>query len=316
MLFVTFPVLPEVRALIESRGPARFNDTGRRVTRDELLAGVEGCSAVMATVGDPLDAGTIAALPAGVHAIGTYSVGHEHVDLEAARERGLAVFNTPDVLTDATAETALFLLLGAARRGNESLALIHSRQWQGWTPVQLPGVQLAGKRLGVLGMGRIGQAIARRAAAFGMEIHYHNRHELPASAARGAQYHAQVEAFLARCQFLVLACPLTPETAGFLDARRIAQLPERAIVVNIARGGVVDDDALIAALASGKLAAAGLDVFNNEPRLDPRYYSLPQAFILPHIGSSTREARLGMAKILLDGFEALAAGRPVSNRLV
>jgi lactate dehydrogenase-like 2-hydroxyacid dehydrogenase len=316
MLFVTFPVLPEVRSLIESRGPARFNDTGRKVTRDELLAGVAGCSAVMATVGDPLDATTIAALPAGLRAIGTYSVGYEHVDLKAARERGLAVLNTPDVLTDATAETALFLLLGAARRGNESLALIHSRQWQGWTPVQLPGVQLAGKRLGVLGMGRIGQAIAQRALAFGMEIHYHNRRELPASVARGARYHRQVETFLAQCQFLVLACPLTPETAGFLDARRIAQLPDGAIVVNIARGGVVDDNALIAALIAGKLAAAGLDVFNNEPRLDPRYYDLPQAFILPHIGSSTREARLGMAKILLDGFEALAAGQPVSNRLV
>lgn len=316
MLFVTFPVLPEVRVLVESRTPARFNETGRRLKREELVAGAAGCSAVMMTVGDPLDAETIAALPDSVRALATYSVGHEHIDLEAARRRGIAVLNTPDVLTDATAETALFLLLGAARRGNESLRLIHSREWQGWTPVQLPGVQLSGKRCGIVGMGRIGQAIARRAEAFGMQIHYHNRRELPETLARGARYHADVDTLLPLSQILVLACPLTAATHRFLNGAALARLPDGAIVVNIARGGVVDDDALIAALESGKLAAAGLDVFNNEPHLDARYYELPQAFILPHIGSSTLEARLGMASILLDGLDRLARGQPVVNRLV
>jgi len=315
MLFVTFPVLPSVRALIASRQEARFNETGKRLSRDELLKGVEGCSVLMCTVGDPVDAATIAALPASVQVIATYSVGYEHIDVQAARARGLAVLHTPDVLTDAVAESALFLMLGAARRGNDSLALIHSRKWQGWTPVQLPGVQLAGKRLGVIGMGRIGQAIAVRAAAFGMEIHYHNRRRLRPEEERGAQFHLTVEGFLPLCQFLMLACPLTPETFHFLNAERIAQMPDGAIVVNIARGNVVDDEGLIAALKSGKLAAAGLDVFTNEPNIDPRYYDLPNAFILPHIGSSTVEAREGMATILLDGLDGIARGVPVVNRL-
>ena len=315
MLLVTFPVLPSVRTLIASRRQARFNETGQRLTQEALLQGAEGCDVLMLTVGDRMDAAAIAALPASVRMIATYSVGYDHVDVAAATARGIAVFNTPDVLTDATAETAMFLVLGAARRGNESLQLIHSRQWTGWTPVQLPGVQLSGKRMGVVGMGRIGQAIAARAAAFGMEIHYHNRRPLHPSEEQGAKYHAQLDTLLPLCQFLMLACPLTPETHHLLNEERIARLPDGAIVVNIARGNVVKDDALIAALRSGKLRAAGLDVFTNEPNLDGRYYDLQNAFILPHIGSSTIEAREGMASILLDGFDALERGVSAANRL-
>ncbi len=315
MIFVTFPVLPPVRALIESRREARFNETGKTLTREELLRGAAGCDVLMVSVPDKLNEETIASLPGSVRIIATYSVGYEHIDVAAAKARGIAVLHTPDVLTDAVAETALFLTLGAARRGNESLALIHSRKWQGWTPVQIPGVQLAGKRMGVVGMGRIGQAIADRAHAFGMEIHYHNRRPLPDSEAKGATYHAKVETFLPLCQFLMLACPLTPETFHFVNAARIAQLPVGAIIVNIARGNVVEDEALITALRSGKVAAAGLDVFANEPNIDPRYYDLPNAFIMPHIGSSTIEARIGMATILLDGLDGLASGKPLTNRL-
>lgn len=315
MLFVTFPVLTAVRALIASRREARFNETGRTLTREELLRSAAGCDVLMISIPDRLDAAAIAALPASVRTIATYSVGYEHIDVAAAKARGIAVLHTPDVLTDAVAEAALFLTLGAARRGNESLALIHSRKWQGWTPTQLPGVQLAGKRFGVVGMGRIGQAIAARAAAFGMEIHYHNRRPLAADEAMGATYHERADTFLPLCQFLMLACPLTPETFHFVNAARIARLPDGAIVINIARGDVVDDEALITALRSGKLAAAGLDVFSKEPNIDPRYYDLPNAFILPHIGSSTIEARLGMATILLDGLDGLEIGRPLTNRL-
>jgi lactate dehydrogenase-like 2-hydroxyacid dehydrogenase len=315
MLLVTFPILPSVRDLIASRGKTRFVETGRRVSRAELLQAAEGCDALMVTVGDPLDAQTIAALPASVRMIGTYSVGYDHVDVAAAKARGIAVFNTPDVLTDATAETAMFLLLGAARRGNESLDLIHERRWTGWTPVQLPGVQLSGKSMGIVGMGRIGQAIALRAAAFGMRIHYHNRRPLPAAEEKGATYHASLDTLLPASQVLMLACPLTPETHHLLNEDRMARLPDGAIVVNIARGNVVKDDVLIAALQSGKVRAAGLDVFTNEPALDVRYYDLPNAFILPHIGSSTIEAREGMARILLDAFDAQEQGKPVTHRL-
>ena len=258
----------------------------------------------------------IAALPTSVRYIGTYSVGFDHIDVAAAKQRDIAVLYTPDVLTDAVAETAMLHILGAMRRVTESVDLLRSRRWQGWTPVQLPGRQLTRKRLGIFGMGRIGRAVAMRARAFGMEIHYHNTRRLPPELELGAQFHATTAAFLPHCQVLLLACPLNTQTQHFLNAARIAQLPAEAVVVNIARGAVIDDDALIPALQSGRIAAAGLDVFANEPNIDPRYYDLPNAFILPHIGSSTLEAREAMARVLLDGLDALLAGEEASNRLV
>ncbi len=315
-VFVSFPVLPSVRALFEARAQACFNETQRVLTSSELLAAVADCDAVFVTATDRIDAALIAALPASVRFLGTYSVGFDHIDLAAAQQRGIAVLYTPDVLTDAVAETAMLLMLGAMRRATESIDLLRSRRWQGWTPVQLPGKQLTRKRLGVFGMGRIGRAIATRARAFGMEIHYHNTRRLPPELELGAQFHATVENFLSHSQVLLLACPLNAQTQYFLNAARIAQLPQAAVVVNIARGVVIDDDALIPALQSGRIAAAGLDVFSNEPNIDPRYYALPNAFILPHIGSSTLEAREAMACVLLDGVEALRSGVPASNRLI
>jgi glyoxylate reductase len=249
-----------------------------------------------------------------VRAIATYSVGYDHVDLAAARARGLAVLNTPDVLTDATAETALFLLLGAARRATESIGLIRSRAWKGWSPTQLLGVELAGKALGIFGMGRIGRGIARRARGFGMTIHYSNRNRLAPALEEGAIFHADPEAMLAAVDALALACPSTPETRGFLDSRRLGLMRRGALVVNIARGDVVVDEDLIDALQTGHIRGAGLDVFTNEPNLHPGYFKLPNLFMLPHIGSSTIEARVGMATLLIDSLgELLAGGAPANN---
>ena len=297
---------------------AAFDTTNlprERPDPDEVIAALEGKDALMFTVTLPMTAGFVARLPASVKAIGTYSVGHDHIALDACRDRGIAVLNTPDVLTDAVAETALLLLLGAARRAKESLALLQSGAWKGWQPTQLNGVELRGKTLGIVGMGRIGRGIAERARAFGMAIRYYNRSRLSPDLEQGAVYDATVEDLLAASDAIVLAAPATASTAGLIDRERIAVMKRGALVVNIGRGGLIDDDALIEALLDGRIGAAGLDVFNGEPAIDDRYRSLPNVFATPHIGSSTVETRMRMAQCLIDGFDALRRGQPASNRI-
>ncbi len=223
--------------------------------------------------------------------------------------------NTPEVLTDATAEIALLLLLGAARRAYEGQEMLRSGGWTGWGPTQLMGRQLSGKRLGVVGMGRIGQAMARRARGFGVEIHYTDQRRLPPEKEEGAIFHPSVDALLPMSELLSLHAPSTPETRHLLDARRLALLPRGAIVVNTARGDLVDDEALIAALRSGQVGAAGLDVFQGEPALHPGYRSLPNTFLLPHMGSATIETREAMGFRALDNVDAVLSGRPAPDRV-
>jgi lactate dehydrogenase-like 2-hydroxyacid dehydrogenase len=315
-VFVSFPVLQSVRALIAERCDAVFNETGRTLSPAVLVQCVDGCDTLMITTSDRLDRNLLRELPKTVRTIATYSVGHDHVDLEAAAELGLVVLHTPEVLTDAVAEIAMFLILGAARRGTESIDLLRSQTWSGWSPTQLPGVQLSGKSLGIVGMGRIGRAVARRATVFGMTPHYTRSAPLRAEEASGATCHATLDDLLAVSQLLLLSCPSTAGTRGLLNAERIKQLPDGAIVINVARGDILEDDALIAALSSGKLLAAGLDVFAHEPSLDSRYFELPNVFMTPHIGSSTIEAREAMARILLESAEELDRGGTPANRLV
>ena len=221
---------------------------------------------------------TILALPPSLKAIATYSVGYEHVDVAAAKSRGIPVFNTPEVLTDAVAEIGMLLLLGAARRATESIDLIRGRAWTGWTATQLIGVELLGKQLGIFGMGRIGRGIAQRARAFGMTIHYCNRHRLPPDLEAGAIHHASFAAMAGAIDMLMIAANSSAETRDFLNRERLSQLKPGAIVANVARGELIDDDALIEALQSGQVRAAGLDVFDGEPNIDPRYYDLPNLF--------------------------------------
>ncbi len=282
---------------------------------DQVIAESEGKETLLLSVTMRLTRDMVERMPASVRQIATYSVGLDHVDLTACRERGLAVFNTPDVLTDAVADAAVLLLLGAARRAREASALILEARWQGWQPTQLNGIELAGKTLGIFGMGRIGRAIARRASAFGATVHYSNRNRLPPDLEAGARFHADPNALLAASDALVLSCPATEETRGFLDTTRLGYLKRGAIVVNVSRGSVVIDDALVAALQSGRVRAAGLDVFDGEPSVHPGYMALPNVFMLPHIGSSTIEARVRMAAILRDGLLDQASGRTASNRI-
>jgi glyoxylate reductase len=258
----------------------------------------------------------IHSLPPTLEAIATYSVGYEHIDIVAAQARGLPVLSTPDVLTDAVAETGMLLMLGAARRATESIALIRSRHWPGWNATQLIGVELVGKNLGIFGMGRIGRGVAKRSHAFGMAIHYHNRNRLGPEAEDGAIYHTNFGSLAAVSDVLMIAAQSNAGTRHYFNAERIALLKPGAIVCNVARGDLIDDGALILALTDGRVRAAGLDVFENEPTIDPRYYDLLNVFMLPHIGSSTIETRRRMARALIRGLLALKAGGKPANRLV
>ncbi len=310
-------ILPDpAQAPFAQHFASRFNEHGRTLADAELIAACGTAAGVVVTATDALTAATIRALPDSVRVIATYSVGHDHIDLQAAQARGIAVLSTPDVLSDSCADTAILLMLGAARRVVEGLDLVRSGRWTGWTPLQLPGTDLYGSRLGIVGMGRIGRAVARRARGFAMEVHYHNRTRLPDEVAEGGRYHETVAGLLPNSDFLCVACPSTPETRGLIGAEAIARLPDGAIVTNISRGDVIDDVALIAALRSGKVAAAGLDVFANEPQIASAYRTLPNVFGLPHIGSATMRTRVAMARLLADGMRALFAGEDVANRLV
>lgn len=315
-IFITFDLPAEVQALFQQAFDVTQGAPGFRLSAESPLGVLAGQDAVIVSATqDRLDRAAIGRLPEGLRAVATYSVGHEHIDLDAARARGLAVLHTPDVLSPSVAEVAMLLLLGAARRVTESIALIRSGRWQGWSPTQLNGVSLVGKRLGIVGMGRIGQETALRARSFGMEIHYANRTRLPPQREQGAQWHASLDALLRVSQCLLLACPVTPQTLGLLNRRSLDLLPPGAIVANVGRGALVVDEDLIEALREGRVAAAGLDVFNGEPAVHPGYATLPNVFMLPHIGSSTREAHRAMGEILVSGLQALQRGQQPSNRI-
>jgi lactate dehydrogenase-like 2-hydroxyacid dehydrogenase len=241
--------------------------------------------------------------------IANHSVGVDHCDLPALAARGIAVTNTPDVLSDATAEIAMLLMLGAARRAIEGDTLVRAGNWDVWSPSFMVGKQVTGARLGIIGMGRVGQAFARKARGFDMEVHYYNRSELSPEQAGGATYHASVESLLHVADFLSLHCPATPETTGLMNGERFALLPKGAVMVNTARGALVDEGALIAALESGQIAAAGLDCFKTEPGGNPVLAQYQNVFMLPHIGSATTQTRDAMGFRALDNLDAFFAGQ-------
>lgn len=315
VVLVTRKLPDAVEARLERDYNARFNSADKVYTSDELVEFAAGADAIIPCHTEKLTAAVIERLAASVRAICSFSVGFDHIDLDAAKARGIIVTNTPDVLSDATAEIAMLLMLGAARRAHEGEQQIRTTTWSDWSAIGGLGIQVTGKRLGILGMGRVGQILAKRARGFDMQIHYHNRSRLSSDIEAGAIYHGSVEQLLPQCDFLSLHCPATPETERLMNAERIGLLPDGAILVNTARGAIVDDDALIEALRSGKLFAAGLDVFNNEPDIDPRYKTLDNTFLLPHVGSATRETRDAMGFRALDNLDAIIAGREPPDRL-
>ncbi len=271
--------------------------------------------AVLCAPGDVFDSATILSMPASVRILATFSAGTDHIDLDAAQARGLVVTNTPDVLTEATAELTLALILAAARRLGEGERLVRSGAWQGWTPTQLLGLRVSGKRLGILGMGRIGRALSRMAKGLRMDVHYHNRRRLPPALEEGAIFHGEAESMLSAIDILALTAPGSDALRHWLNAERIALLPRGAVVVNTGRGSLVDDEALIAALRSGHVAFAGLDVYDGEPALHPGYVALPNVVLLPHLGSATVETRDAMGFRALDNLDAFFAGLDPPDRV-
>ena len=299
---------------VEARFALRLGDDDAVFTPEKIIKHAEGAAALIVTPTEQFTPAVIAALPASVKIISCVSVGFEHVDLPAARARGLRVAHTPDVLTDATADLTLLLILAATRRAGEGERMVRAGAWTGLRPNLLLGRQITGLRLGIVGMGRIGAAAARRAQAFGMKILYHNR--APSDLVPGAVFVPSLEDLLRQSDVLSLHCPLSAQTKGLLNAARIALLPDGAVVVNTARGGLIEDDALIAALRTGKIYGAGLDVFANEPAIDPRYRTLENVFLLPHIGSGTVETRTAMGMLAIDNAEAVIEGREPPHPLV
>jgi lactate dehydrogenase-like 2-hydroxyacid dehydrogenase len=290
----------EVETRLSRDFAAELNSEDRQIEAAEIVSRAKDFDALLISSMFKCRADVINALPDSIRMIATFSVGTDHIDIPAAKAKGIAVSNTPDVLTDATADVTLLLMLGAARGASWGDRMVRSNRWPAPSLVSPLGLDVSGRRLGILGMGRIGQAVAVRARGFGMELHYHSRKRLSASLEQGGKFHARLEDMLPHCDFLSINCASTPETRGIVNVKTLSLLPPDAILVNAARGDIVDDDAVIAALRSGKLAAAGLDVFNGEPNIDPRYREFENVFMLPHLGSATRNTRIAMGMKAVD----------------
>ena len=310
-LLITRHLPPEVEARAARDYDAILNPDDHQMEPQELVAKAQDVDALLVCVTDRLPREVIMALPERLKVIATFSVGTDHIDLAAARERGILVGCAPHGVTIATAEIAMLLILGAARRASEGERMMRARAWTGWEPMQLLGRRLDGKRLGIFGLGRIGQALAQRARGFDMEIHYHNRRRLAPEKEQGAIYHESFESLAQVSDVLSLNAPSNPETRHIVNAETIALLPENAIIVNTARGDLVRDDDLIEALRSGRVLAAGLDVYEGEPNIHPGYLDLPNTFLLPHLGSAAWEARNQMGFEALDNIDAAFRGAPL-----
>jgi lactate dehydrogenase-like 2-hydroxyacid dehydrogenase len=284
-------------------------------TAQEIIAMSGRVDAMIPCHSERFSAEVVARLSPRLRIVANHSVGVDHCDLAALAAAGITVTNTPDVLSDATAEIAMLLMLGAARHAVAGDRLVRRGEWTSWSPSFMVGKQVTGARLGIIGMGRVGRAFAAKARGFDMEIHYLNRSRLPADQELGAQFHADLDSLLAVSDFLSLHCPATPETAGLLNADRIARLPAGAVVVNTARGALIDEAALLSAIESRHLAAAGLDCFQIEPGGNPAFATHENIFMLPHIGSATRRTRDAMGFRALDNLDAFFAGQDPHDRL-
>ena len=293
------------------------NEADKPLSAAQLADAIQACDALCPTVTDGIDAGLLAR-PGRVRILANFGVGTNHIDLEAARAAGLIVTNTPDVLTDATADLAMTLMLMSARRAGEGERLVRAGKWEGWNPTQLMGRQLSGRTLGLIGFGRIAQATARRAAhGFGMRILYHsrNRTSAAAEAESGAEFVGTIEALLPRVDYLSLHVPGGAETHHLLGRERLALLKTEACIVNTARGTVIDEAALADALAEGRLAGAGLDVYEEEPKIHPKLLALENVVLLPHLGSATVETRVAMGMRVAANLAAFFEGREPPDRV-
>ncbi len=298
-ILITRRLLKECEEKASKNFEVNFNSNDELYSQKKIIELSLGCDAILTSLTDKMDEDTINKLPKTIKILSNFAVGFGNIDLEAAKKRDIIVTNTPDVLTDATAEIGILLILGACRRASEGIESARASNWK-WSADYLIGKQLTGARLGILGMGRIGQKIAKIAKSLGMIIHYHNRSKLSQDKEQGATYHQDLKSLFSSTDVLSICCPATNETQNLINRETLEYFPKGAIITNIARGDIVDDEALIDALDRRKIYAVGLDVYKNEPKLNSGYLKFKQAFILPHLGSATKETRTAMANLAID----------------
>jgi len=318
-LVIVTQKLPEV---VETRMmelfDARLNPDDHPLTKAELIEAVRHADVLVPTITDRIDAAILSQAGPNLKLVANFGTGVDHIDLASARDHGISVTNTPDVLTEDTADMTMALILAVPRRLAEGERLLRSGQWDGWNPTFMLGHRISGKRLGIIGMGRIGQAVARRARAFGMAVHYHNRKRVhpDIEAELEASYWESLDQMLARMDIITIHCPHTPATFHLLSARRLALLQPHAFLINTARGEIVDENALTRMLVRKELAGAGLDVFEHEPAVNPKLLQLDNVVLLPHLGSATHEGRLEMGEKVIVNIKTFIDGHPPPDRVV
>ena len=280
----------------------KLNKEDKLMTTEELIHKSSDCDGILSSITEKLDHNVISKLSNKIKIISNFAVGFGNIDINAAKKRNIIVTNTPDVLTEATAEITILILLGAARRAKEGIMWASKKNWK-WSADFLVGKQLTSSRLGILGMGRIGRAVADRARVFGMKIHYYNRSRLDKNLEKDATYHKSLESLMSVSDFFSINCPATKETKHIINNKTIKYFPNDAVIVNSARGDMIDDDAMVEALKSGKIYSLGLDVYNGEPDIYPEYLTLPNVFVLPHLGSATTKTRIAMGNLAINNIE-------------
>ena len=301
-VLVTIKLLKSNEDRISKLWNAKLNTNNEIYSQNKLIELSKNCDGILCSILDKIDEQTISKFSNSVKIISNFAVGYGNIDIDAARKKNIFVTNTPDVLTDATAEIAMLLILGAARRASEGIQWARNKNWK-WSADFLIGKQLEGSRLGILGMGRIGRAVALRAKAFGMKIHYHNRTRLKADLEANANYHDNIKSLFSVSDILSINCPATAETKNIINKETLEFFPKEAIITNSARGDMINDEAMVQALISKKIFALGLDVYKGEPDIYPGYLNQPKVFILPHLGSATKKTRTAMADLAIDNIE-------------
>jgi len=318
LVVVTRRLPDEIETRMHELFDARLNVEDRALSQAELVEAVKTADVIVPTVTDPIDASVIAQAGPKLRLIANYGNGVDHIDVQSAIGRGITVTNTPGVLTQDTADMTMGLILAVPRRMAEGMRVIETGDWHGWSPTWMLGHRISGKRLGIIGMGRIGQAVATRAKAFGMSIHYHNRRRLPASIenVHDATYWESLDQMLARMDVISVHCPHTPGTYHLLSARRLKLMRPNAYLVNTARGEIIDENALARMLEANELAGAGLDVFEHEPAVNPKLVKSPRVVLLPHMGSATIEGRIDMGERVMINIKAFMDNHRPPDKVV
>ena len=301
-ILITRKLIASSEKLASEIFDAKLNKKDKILTGEEIIKASAGCDGILSSLTEKFDSNLISKLPGTIKIISNFAVGFGNIDIEAAKKKNITVTNTPDVLTEATAEIAMLILLGAARRAKEGSQWANKKNWK-WSADFLTGKQLTGARLGILGMGRIGRAVADKAKSFGMIIHYHNRSQLNKNLEKGAIYHNNLESLLSVSDFFSINCPATKETKHIINKKTLKHFPKGAVLSNSARGDMIDDEAMVESLKSGKIFSLGIDVYNGEPNIHPEYLKLPNVFVLPHLGSATVTTRTAMGNLAVSNLE-------------